>query len=304
MTKKIKILIPQACRSDWFANSFIKQLGDHFDVYNVNVVPAKFGASYEMITHCFHPYKPDLVLIIGDRIEMAGSAAAAFHNGIKIAHLGAGITNYPHTTLDDINRHNITNYADIAFCEGREGAMVVAELWLAIRKLGSNDFNSNLREFWEYNIHMVGAVHLDDLKLNLGLVPNDPYDLVLINPETLKDSGVNLLKQADLITKEFRRKSIWLPSNPDQFNKLVGKINFDYIISPFRHQFLGLLSQCERFITNSSAAYYEAPYVMKDPSRIIMVGDRNRNRNTPKNLKRGASNRIIKILEEYFNEQN
>lgn len=302
MTKKIKILIPQACRSDWFANSFIKQLGDHFDVYNVNVVPAKFGASYEMITHCFHPYKPDLVLIIGDRIEMAGSAAAAFHNGIKIAHLGAGITNHPHTTLDDINRHNITNYADIAFCEGREGARVVAELWLAIRKLDSNEFNTNLDPLNTYGIHIVGAVHLDDLKLNLGLVPNDPYDLVLINPETLKDSGINLLKQVDLITKEFRRKSIWLPSNPDQFNKLIGKINFDYANSPSRSQFLGLLSQCKRFITNSSAAYYEAPYVMKDPSRIIMVGERNLNRNTPKNLKRGASNRIIKILEEYFNE--
>ena len=70
-----------------------------------------------------------------------------------------------------------------------------------------------------------------------------------------------------------------------------------------RPQFLGLLKNCKRFITNSSAAYYEAPAFLL-PEQIIIVGDRNKERSsnfyglTP--LIEGASNRIIDELERWW----
>ena len=88
---------------------------------------------------------------------------------------------------------------------------------------------------------------------------------------------------------------IQIGCNPDLRVGKWGGVDQYYDNLP-RPQFLGLLKNCRRFITNSSAAIYEAPHFLK-PEQIIMVGDRNRNR--PKGpFKTGASDRIVEILHE------
>ena len=72
-----------------------------------------------------------------------------------------------------------------------------------------------------------------------------------------------------------------------------------------RKIFLGLLKNCSRFITNSSCAYYEAPAFLK-PEQIIIVGKRNKRRSSSFSSmgKGGSSDKIIKILEKYFKNEN
>lgn len=116
------------------------------------------------------------------------------------------------------------------------------------------------------NVHVVGITHLDDLELDFSKVPDEPYNLILYNPTT-------------------KIKEIFVAPNPDKA----------YATLP-REQFLGLLSSCKHFISNSSAMIYEAPFFLKD-DKIIPIGKRNRNRPKVK-LCPGGTQNILNVLEE------
>jgi hypothetical protein len=137
------------------------------------------------------------------------------------------------------------------------------------------------------NVHVVGISHLDDLEVDESKVPVEPYNLLLFNRESLQATD-----WAALVTKG---KCIQIGGNPDGVIPNMADAFYPNLPRP---QFLGLLKNCQRFITNSSAAIYEAPYFLK-PEQIIMVGDRNKNR--PRGpFQTGASDRIVEILKEYL----
>jgi len=179
------------------------------------------------------------------------------------------------TTLDDVNRYCITLWSDIAFCEDELSYRVVFEMYKSISK--------------PIEVYNVGITHMDDLEIDERLVPKEPYDLVLINPTTFIDEIPSYITD---------KKTIVIGANPDiPFNKgFRDKADYDNLPRP---QFLGLLKNCKRFITNSSSAYYEAPYFLK-PEQIILIGNRNKNRSTPTKLEVGASDKIVKIVKKWW----
>ena len=54
-----------------------------------------------------------------------------------------------------------------------------------------------------------------------------------------------------------------------------------YMENMERSKFLGLLKNCNFFFTNSSAAYYEAPYFLEE-KQIVHIGQRNKERSEVK----------------------
>lgn len=286
------ILVPRGCRSDiGLSAPVIKRLKEHFEVTTLELLPQDFRWSYGITEFEIKKTKPDLIFITGDRVEMCAAAAAAFHNKVKIAHFYAGVVNDPITTFDDVDRHCITLWSDIQFCENFEAWNRVMALFSCFKP--------------PYTLHdgtayVVGISHLDDLVVDESKVPKypqfqnpnydivKPYDLVLLNSEPLSDKD---LKYPDTINA-----IIQIGGNPDG---IMAKLkNAYYYPNLPRPQFLGLLKNCQRFITNSSAGIYEAPHFLK-PEQIIMVGDRNKNR--PRGpFKTGASDRIVSILREYL----
>lgn len=146
-------------------------------------------------------------------------------------------------------------------------------------------------------IYKCGISHLDDLEIDESLVPEEHYDLVLINPTTTMEEIV-------YIESDF---AIIIESNPDNTELQIVNIEKvkkykSYKTLP-RPQYLGLLKNCKRFISNSSDVYYIAPQWLK-PEQIIQVGLRNKNRSTPKKLETGASQKIVDILEKWWLNQN
>lgn len=309
-----RILVPIGCRSDeGLSVPVIKRLkAAGFDVGVLQLFPQDFLKSYAATDDWFDEHgRPDLMFITGDRVEMCAAAAAAFHNKVKIAHFYAGVVNDPITTFDDVDRHCITLWSDIQFVENEEAKQTI---------YGDDETYDGTVYFGllhaickEANCHIVGISHLDDLDVDLSLVPIGeggyyaPYDLILWNrppitpyEELQKDmddiaNGTCGDRGPGLIT-------IQIGGNPDGNDLLIEDegnscphIFYDNLPRP---QFLGLLKNCQRFITNSSAAIYEAPHFLK-PEQIVMVGDRNRNR--PRGpFKTGASDRIVEILREYL----
>jgi len=274
-----RILVPIGCRSDeGLSTPVIKRLREHFSVVPFPLSPQNFSDSYLLTEMRIKQWSPNLILITGDRVEMCAAAAAAFHNRIKIAHFYAGVVKDPITTFDDVDRHCITLWSDIQFCESKEAAKVAFAL-----KMGGHQY-------------VVGISHLDDLEVDESKVPKsvhngiDPinYDLSLINYQPLGNPPFSFNKERHLIQ---------IGGNPDG-EILKSPQSDEFYPSLPRPQFLGLLKNCQRFITNSSAAIYEAPHFLK-PEQIVMVGDRNKNR--PRGpFQTGASDRIVEILREYL----
>jgi UDP-N-acetylglucosamine 2-epimerase len=211
---------------------------------------------------------------------MCAAAAAAFHNKVPIAHFYAGIVNDPITTYDDVDRHCITLWSDIQFCEDDLSALTVKMLKSAYAIA--------------VDPYVVGISHLDDLELDESNMPKEPYDLILLNHEPIGKFSLNPIIDPSVLSAESNRQRFQIRGNPDGAIPIYGTI----LNNLPRPRFLGLLKNCERFITNSSAAIYEAPHFLKS-EQIVMVGDRNKNR--PRGpFQTGASDRIVEILKEYL----
>jgi len=296
---KCKILIPIGCRSDeGLSKPIIKRLkeDDFFNPVHVpRLNPAVFYGSYGYIEQLIWDVRPDLIFITGDRIEMCAAACAAFHNNVPIAHYFAGVLNCPLSTLDDVNRHCITLWSDIQLVESNFTLRNVALILASILK--------------ESNCYVIGSTHLEDLEIDESLVPEFDYDLILINAICeVNKNNYNLNKEMYYDVTRHRnwkheRKEFWIQSNPDFSIKSVPS-NVRLIENLPRPQFLGLLKNCKRFITNSSAAIYEAPFFLKK-EQIIMVGDRNKNRTQFEPIKTDklASEKIVEILKNWWRKK-
>jgi len=178
-------------------------------------------------------------------------------------------------------------------------------LWSEIQFVESNKCRFNINELLyrinkKPNCYVVGATHLEDLEIDESLVPNEEYDLVLYNPTTLKkDYNALFIKERKLIV-------IGKNPDPDVFNSITSPPDYDNLPRP---QFLGLLKNCTRFITNSSAAIYEAPYFLRK-DQIIMIGDRNKNRTQfiyekshGIKTEKLASEKIVDVLKKWWREK-
>ena len=313
------ILIPQGCRSDTgLSDPIIKRLQKEkwCNIKVIQLEPQNFISSYQLTDiSCkannyigiYDQEKPRILLATGDRVEMCAAACAAFHNKIPIAHFYAGIVNDPITTFDDVDRHCITLWSDIQFCESEEAHQRTCYL------LASVGLQKKL------NSHVVGVSHLDDVNFDTSLIycdkinideslcptktdwvtqtfPIISYDLILYNTPPLIEKHKDIRELNH--TVNVGHYDILIRGNPDGDSDIELE-DYDEIYDNLpRPQFLGLLKNCQRFITNSSAAIYEAPHFIK-PEQIVWVGDRNRNRARGP-FQTGASDKIIAILKEYL----
>ena len=284
----ITILFPIGCRSDeGLSAPVIRRLKKESwcEVRTIQLNPQDFMGSYHTVDDILKAEPFDLVFITGDRVEMCGGAAAAFHNKVKIAHLYAGVVTEPITLFDDTNRHVITLWSDIQLCENEEAQGQVEALLYPLK------FS---------NCHIVGITHLDDLEIDESRIPSRfddlPYDLILYNTPSISEYERDLPTIKELIRKTY---SVLVDGNPDgeAETELLNSVD-EFYIGLSRPHFLGLLKNCNRFITNSSCAIYEAPYFLK-PEQIIMVGDRNRTR-PPVECKPGGSDNIVTFLKNIY----
>ena len=233
----------------------------------------------EMLVH--DPFYADYILAVGDRTETFDFVLKWWRINKKIIHLWAG--EISQGTHDEVYRHAMTMMSDVQLCTDDTAVFRVESLCSSIDK--------------KPNAHVVGNVFADDLTVKEEL-PDEKYVLVLYNPPT-RLSKEEIQKEIDTISetvKQLNLDIVWIEPNGDYQSELLepyfNAYNFD------RPKFLGLLKNCEYFITNSSCQYYEAPFFLA-PEQIISIGERNKDRETKYAdvTKTGATEKIIKILE-------
>lgn len=218
-------------------------------------------------------YKPDLIVIHGDRIEALACALVAATNYIRSAHIEGGEVS---GTIDEIFRHcnsKLASHHFVSSQDARKRVMAMGEPDASIHVIGSPelDFHSG-----------PSGVTMDDVRARYEL-PDGPFGIVVFHPVTSEAASMgqqarDLFASLDASGKNF---VVIAPNNDpgsdDIFAVLDGLPKDRFRILPsmrFAH-FSELMKNAAAMIGNSSAGVREAPF-LGTPS--LDIGTRQTNR--------------------------
>lgn len=248
---------------------------------------------------------PDILVVIGDRLEPLAATLAAATLRIPIAHIhGGDKTDSGH--IDESIRHSITRFAHIHFTPtGRCVDRLI--------KMGEEP----------RRIHKVGALGLDTvvnqqpapkekLSAELGLNPCEAiivciFHSVHLEQETAGEQMHEILEAL----KELRIQTVVIYPNNDAGSeniiREIGKYrNLSFItVFPtlFHYQYISLLKHADLLVGNSSSGIVEAPSLRLP---VVNIGSRNVGREHAENVifTGPIRNEIIKTIQMALCNEN
>lgn len=233
------------------------------------------------ITKEFSRNRPDIMLVVGDRIEMLASTIASLYLGIPVAHVHGGDKS---GTVDDSARHAITKIAHIHFAPSK----------IALKRI------KNMGEE-EWRIHLVGAPSLDTI-LNYNLPTRKelcrklklPYadKIILVTQHSVSEEiedAESQMKETLKAVKRFNLPTVVIYSNADPGGRRMIKIikkeakgllfrvfpNLEY------HTFLALEREASVWVGNSSAQVIDSTSFH---TPVVLIGPRQLGRLRGKNV--------------------
>lgn len=229
----------------------------------------------------FNKFKPNLVLVLGDRAEMLCAAVACLYLGIPVGHIHGGEKT---TTVDEAARHAITKLSHIHFAATKEAAQRIARLG---------------EEKWR--IQVVGAPALDVIRKeklpsrnalfrHLGLDPQKKVILVIQHPVNEEiDKAAQQMKEALAVIKTFNLPVVIIYPHADaggrrmikEINKEKNNRLFHIFPSLEYRKFLALEREAAVWVGNSSGAIIESAS-FKTP--VVNIGKRQWGRPGGKNV--------------------
>ena len=229
--------------------------------------------------------RPDLLFLLGDRWEIMEAAVQAHINRIPIAHLcGGDITE---GSYDDAMRDCISRMAAIHFTTSTAAtARLVAQGYRNVHLVGNPAVDYIMHAAWQRESGW----------------PTEPYVVVSYQTETI-DGTQEWNKVLNAIGT---RKAFIMEPNLDRGN---GALHLQMILdsrawpnlqmqSTLSHdEFLNLLYHCDELIGNSSAIFYEAPFLKPGGVPCRLIGKRQRGRVIPWGGEGRASERIVDALK-------
>lgn len=218
------------------------------------------------------PARPDLVLVLGDRIEAFAAAAAAAVAGIRVAHMHGG--DRAEGIADESLRHAISKLAHLHF----PATETSAHRLIAMGEDGQR-------------VHVVGSPAIDDVATTPPLSDagfhelGEPQIVFLLHP-TGEDDTIEYERAARLLDIcQCAGHTLALHPNHDpgrdgilraiEQSKTLNRAHLP------RAQFLGLLRRAKVIVGNSSAGLIEAAAV---PIRAVNVGRRQSGRERASNV--------------------
>ncbi|CEG12898.1 UDP-N-acetyl-D-glucosamine 2-epimerase, UDP-hydrolysing [groundwater metagenome] len=247
--------------------------------------------------------KPDIIMVLGDRGEMLGTAIVGSYLSIPVAHIHGGeIT----STVDEFTRHAITKLSHIHFPATKKSAE-------RIIKIGEDP----------NRIFIIGAPGLDSI-LNhtfhskeeicnlLDLDTKEPILIIVQHPVTIYAEVSNKQMRETLeAIKDLEKQTIVIYPNADAGGRKIIKVIQEYKKFPFIHiiknlehdNYLSLMKNADVLIGNSSSGIIEAPSFYLP---VVNIGTRQEGRERAENVIDVDHNKdeIIKAIEKaLYNEE-
>jgi UDP-hydrolysing UDP-N-acetyl-D-glucosamine 2-epimerase len=231
------------------------------------VMPETIGACADWTSAQINAYRPDLCLILGDRIEALAAAYAATYHRVPIAHVHGG--EVTHGSFDNQIRDAVTKLSHIH---------LVAHEWASRRvriDLGED----------KSRVHIVGAPGLDAVSEIMREPEPEPTNEFILtwHPPTLEEDPVYGLKEiiAALQPVRWTRRMVWTGTNNDPGSELINAVvngwvkswsDFLEIADKMDYQtYLRRVRAAALVIGNSSSGIIETP-TLHTPS--VTVGHR------------------------------
>jgi len=292
LNKKRVVWIFTSSRSE---GGFMQPIIDRAkNIYNLDAYKYSFDPTNSFSEICKHiqedidKTRPNIVLIPCDRREMVPVAMTCFYNNIPTIHFYAGTYSYS-GTHDDVGRHAISLFSHIMCCESQAAKDILI-------KAGE--------EPWR--IVVTGGSHFDDIEIDTSLCPaGQKYDLLLLLPEQFGDNSNQIMweKARKMVRPNIFTIAIKPNEDPgaDKLWKNIKQGLYNYPViwhdkSVPRMKFLGLLKNCEHYISNSSSTLFEAPAFN---IKVLNPSQRNRIRTPPDpSMLRGGADKVVKLLSE------
>jgi UDP-hydrolysing UDP-N-acetyl-D-glucosamine 2-epimerase len=252
----------------------IQQPGD--DARSIGLAMA---AALKGCVEAFSTLNLDAILLLGDRTELLGAAAAATALQVPILHLEGG-----HVTegaVDDAVRHAITKLAALHFTAAepyRQRIIQMGEDPKRVFTVGSTGLDNLMAE---------GTRSVDQVGAEIGLDLSPAFLLVTFHPETLggqaPEGQMAALRQALDDLPVF--KVLYTLPNADEGNQAIRHAIADHVAaapdrvfaveSLGRRRYAWALSAAAAVVGNSSSGVIEAP-----AHRVasINIGDRQKGR--------------------------
>lgn len=267
-----------AIREDgfWIAHE-IPILEDGNTPYDVSLT---MGNAIKRFAACFRDDRPDMMVILGDRTEMLGVAAAAMNERIPIAHIHGG--EVTEGAVDDCIRHALTKMSYLHFTSTEVYRRRVIQL-------GENpDRVFNVGALGTENILHQEMLNNENLRQELEIAQNIPYAVVTYHPVTLEANTAKEQAGELCAAMESRGDIFFLitAANADaggeSMNRLLmeyatGHGNAKFVYSLGMKRYLSAVKYAAFVLGNSSSGILEAP-VLGTPT--VNIGNRQKGRLT------------------------
>ena len=204
--------------------------------------------------------KPDIILVLGDRVEPLAAAIAGAYMNISVAHIHGGDS--PRAGLDEYARHAITKLSHIHFPATKKSAE-------RIIKMGEE----------EWRVHMVGSPALDvimnqpllpakTLSDKLGIDLSQPLILVVQHPVTTQvNEAPKQMRETLAAVAGIGHATVVIYPNADAGGRRMIEVIKEFEKYPFiktfkslpRKEYLSLMKMASVLVGNSSSGIIEAP---------------------------------------------
>ena len=251
------------------------------DVWPLDIKGLPAWDAMKQVAESFERWRPDWMLVLGDRYEALGAALAAHLWRVPIAHLCGG--DQTEGSYDDAMRDCISRLA-------------------TLHLVTSPQSESRLLAMGYSQVHLVGNPGIDYIRRASWKRAERPlpvpYVLVSYQAETLDGTD----EMAAVLESLPDKLAVILMPNPDRGSEAIRDTILSYchnhealVYESVPHDdFLNLLAFCDEFIGNSSAIFYEA---VELNVQTRLIGNRQGGRVVPWG-DGSASERIVKLLQE------
>ena len=208
--------------------------------------------------------KPDVVVVLGDRIEALAAACAAAVGGFYLAHLHGG--DRAQGVADESMRHAISKLAHLHFA-------ATATSRRRLIRMGEPPA-------WVYN---VGSPAVDGLR-RVTPADDSPDLIVMLHPIGADDEQERRWMAQTLSATQRYRRLVLAPNNDpgsDGIRAALKHEEVDVVDHLPRERFVSLLAGARAIVGNSSAGLIEAT-VLKKP--CVNIGPRQDGREKPANV--------------------
>lgn len=227
---------------------------------------------------CLRDDRPDMMVILGDRTEMLGIAAAAMNERIPIAHLHGG--EVTEGAVDDCVRHALSKMSYLHFTSTEVYRRRVIQLGEAPERVFFVGALST------ENILKAPLFSESEIRSEIGIPENMPYSVVTFHPVTLEADSARQQTLELCRAMEECSENYYLitmanaDAGGDMVNKLLGEFadsheNVKLVSSLGMKRYLSAVKYCSFVLGNSSSGIIEAP-VLGAPT--VNIGDRQKGR--------------------------